>query len=229
MTRAVETLVLVEADTSHPLLGLLGLQVEGLANAPAATQVRASSRDEWAQEARKLELQGKDEQARAIRDTFLQAKAVPWAPWSRGRDARACTARARPRLAFGQATPGAAGLCVVAWPTRLGRAVVGTGTVSGGAQPGTGRRFRRPALGRLLWRPRAPAAARLARRCLTAPAPPATVCRAQFQGPAAPVRRLRRGPSWPHRRHAADDGGARRQSALGRRLARARRRPAGCG
>ena len=82
MTRAVESLVLVEADTSHPLLRLLGLQLDGLEHAPAAAPVRASSRDEWAQEARKLELQGKDEQARAIRDTFLQAKAVPWAPWS---------------------------------------------------------------------------------------------------------------------------------------------------
>ena len=79
MTRAVESLVLVESDTAHPLLGLLGLTVgEG----SAATPVQASSRDEWAQEARKLELQGKEEQARAIRETFLQAKAVPWAPWS---------------------------------------------------------------------------------------------------------------------------------------------------
>ncbi len=42
----------------------------------------ASSRDEWAHEARRLELQGKQEQAQAIRDTFLQVKAVPWAPWS---------------------------------------------------------------------------------------------------------------------------------------------------
>ena len=32
---------------------------------------------------RKLELQGKEEQARAIRDTFLQARPVPWTPWSR--------------------------------------------------------------------------------------------------------------------------------------------------
>jgi hypothetical protein len=79
MTRAVETLVLVESDTTHPLLGLLGLEV---GEAAAATSVEASSRDEWAQEARKLELQGKEEQARAIRETFLQAKAVPWAPWS---------------------------------------------------------------------------------------------------------------------------------------------------
>jgi hypothetical protein len=79
MTRAVESLVLVESDTGHPLLALLGLQV---AEASAPTPVQTSSRDEWAQEARKLELQGKDEQARAIRETFLQTKPVPWVPWS---------------------------------------------------------------------------------------------------------------------------------------------------
>jgi hypothetical protein len=80
MTRAVESLVMVESDTAHPLLGLLRLEV---GEAPAATtSVQASSRDEWAQEARKLEMQGKDEQARAIREAFLQAKPVPWSPWS---------------------------------------------------------------------------------------------------------------------------------------------------
>ncbi len=82
MTRAVESLVLVESDTAHPLLDLLGLEVAEAANVSAAASVQASSRDEWAQEARRLELQGKDEQARAIRDTFLQAKTAPWAPWS---------------------------------------------------------------------------------------------------------------------------------------------------
>lgn len=79
LTRAVESLVLVESDTGHPLLGLLGLQPGGAEAAPAA---RSSSRDEWAQEARKLELQGKEEQARAIREAFLQTKPVPWTPWS---------------------------------------------------------------------------------------------------------------------------------------------------
>ena len=79
MTRAVQTLTLVERDTGHPLLALLGLQA-----GEAQTQaVRASTREEWAQEARKLQLQGKDEQAQAIRDTFLQHKPVPWTPWSR--------------------------------------------------------------------------------------------------------------------------------------------------
>lgn len=79
MTRAVESLTLVESDTQHPLLALLGLK-EG--QALAAEPVRQSSREEWAQEARKLELQGKEEQARAIRDTFLQTKPLPWVPWS---------------------------------------------------------------------------------------------------------------------------------------------------
>ena len=78
MTRAVETLALVEQDTGHPLLGLLGLQPgEALAQA-----VAKSSQDEWAQEARRLELQGKAEQAQSIRDAFLQHKPVPWVPWS---------------------------------------------------------------------------------------------------------------------------------------------------
>jgi hypothetical protein len=83
MTRAVESLVLVESDPGHPLLGLLGLQVlDGKTQGSAPVQT--SSREAWAQEARKLELQGKDEQARAIRDTFLQHRPVPWTPWSEG-------------------------------------------------------------------------------------------------------------------------------------------------
>lgn len=79
MTRAVQTLTLVESDTGHPLLALLGLQA---GEAPAQA-VRASTREEWAQAARKLQLQGKEEQAQAIRDAFLQHKPVPWTPWSR--------------------------------------------------------------------------------------------------------------------------------------------------
>ena len=79
MTRAVQTLTLVEQDTGHPLLALLGLQ----AGEAAVQAVAKSSQDEWAQEARRLELQGKAEQAQAIRDAFLQHKPVPWTPWSR--------------------------------------------------------------------------------------------------------------------------------------------------
>ncbi len=79
MTRAVQSLTIVESDIGHPIFALLGLQA-GEART-GATQ--ASTQEEWAQEARKLELQGKQEQARAIRETFLQGKPVPWTPWSR--------------------------------------------------------------------------------------------------------------------------------------------------
>ena len=79
MTRAVETLTIIECDTGHPLLELLGLK-PGEAR---ATPAQASTKEEWAREARRLELQGKQEQARAIRETFLQGRPVPWTPWSR--------------------------------------------------------------------------------------------------------------------------------------------------
>jgi AAA domain/Ankyrin repeats (many copies) len=81
LTRAVDGLTIVETDVQHPLLRLLDLR-EIADAAPAAAQ--ASSKDEWAQEARKLELQGKQEQARAIRETFLAARPTPWTPWSLG-------------------------------------------------------------------------------------------------------------------------------------------------
>jgi ATP-dependent exoDNAse (exonuclease V) beta subunit len=77
MTRAVVSLTIVESDPVHPLLDILGLKAGESALQPA----RASSRDEWAQEAHKLELQGKQEQAQAIREAFLQARPVPWVPW----------------------------------------------------------------------------------------------------------------------------------------------------
>jgi hypothetical protein len=79
MTRAMDSLTLVESDLGHPLLHLL--ELDEAAEGTTAT-VQASSKDEWAQEARKLELQGKQEQARAIRETFLASRPTPWTPWS---------------------------------------------------------------------------------------------------------------------------------------------------
>ncbi len=78
MTRASESLILVESDPRHPMLDLLGLRPGQQLDLAASR----SSVDEWAQEARKLEQQGKQEQADAIRATFLQAKPTPWKPWS---------------------------------------------------------------------------------------------------------------------------------------------------
>ncbi|MCG2661532.1 MAG: hypothetical protein L6437_14960 [Kiritimatiellae bacterium] len=74
ITRAVRNLYWIESDTSHRLFRLLGLSVKG----PATVKAEASSIDEWREEARKLELQGKQEQAAAIRQTILGAQPVPW-------------------------------------------------------------------------------------------------------------------------------------------------------
>ena len=75
LTRAVRNLYLIESDTGHPLFDLLGLRT-----GEAALQVdaKASSLDEWQKEARKLELQGKQEQADAIRTQILRQTPVPW-------------------------------------------------------------------------------------------------------------------------------------------------------
>jgi hypothetical protein len=75
LTRAVETLYVVESDTDHPLLSLLGLSFsEDL----SALSTRTSTLEEWQKEARKLALQGKQEQADAIRRTILRHAPVPW-------------------------------------------------------------------------------------------------------------------------------------------------------
>jgi hypothetical protein len=75
LTRAIRNVYLVESDTRHPLLGLLDLQAGGDNVTVAAKQ---STRDDWQKEARKLELQGKQEQADAIRKTLLKETPVPW-------------------------------------------------------------------------------------------------------------------------------------------------------
>ena len=75
LTRAIRNLYLIESDTGHPLLRLLDVrQGSGEVKVDAA----ASTRDDWQKEARKLELQGKQEQAEAIRQSILKETPVPW-------------------------------------------------------------------------------------------------------------------------------------------------------
>ncbi|MBK9261221.1 MAG: ankyrin repeat domain-containing protein [Polyangiaceae bacterium] len=75
LTRAVETIYMIESDVEHPLLGLLRVT---FSEDVSACTAKASSLEDWQREARKLELQGKQEQADAIRRTILRITPVPW-------------------------------------------------------------------------------------------------------------------------------------------------------
>ncbi|MEJ0034904.1 MAG: UvrD-helicase domain-containing protein [Gammaproteobacteria bacterium] len=74
LTRAVKNLYIIESDTAHALFGLLDLAAAG----EASVEAKQSSLEEWQREARKLELQGKQEQAEAIRRTILKQTPPPW-------------------------------------------------------------------------------------------------------------------------------------------------------
>ncbi|MHB8835982.1 MAG: DEAD/DEAH box helicase [Candidatus Methylomirabilia bacterium] len=76
ITRAVRRVYVIEGDARHPMVRLLGFEAPRAAAVPVASQ--QSSRDEWQAEARKLELQGKTEQAEEIRRQILQVMPVPW-------------------------------------------------------------------------------------------------------------------------------------------------------
>ncbi|MBI3392733.1 MAG: hypothetical protein HY039_06045 [Nitrospirae bacterium] len=75
VTRAVDGVTLIEEDPSHPFLALLGLKTAGEEVRLAAQR---SDAEEWSREARRLELQGRLEQAAAIRNTMLGHRPVPW-------------------------------------------------------------------------------------------------------------------------------------------------------
>ncbi len=75
ITRAVKNVYLVEKNPKHRLLELLGLKTRGDALKLAEQK---STEMEWKEEARKLELQGKHEQAEHIRKSILTVQPVPW-------------------------------------------------------------------------------------------------------------------------------------------------------
>ena len=75
ITRAVKNLYWIESSPKQPLLDLLGLR-----DAQFSLQLASqnSSLDAWRQEAHKLELQGKQEQADRIRSEILKQKIPDW-------------------------------------------------------------------------------------------------------------------------------------------------------
>ncbi|MXY65375.1 MAG: hypothetical protein F4Y85_09105 [Gammaproteobacteria bacterium] len=80
ITRAVRTVYLVEPEPSHRLFDLLGVfQFSGELD----LEDERSSLAEWSREARKLERQGKAEQAADIRERLLGVRQIPWEPLDR--------------------------------------------------------------------------------------------------------------------------------------------------
>ncbi|HWR90424.1 MAG TPA: UvrD-helicase domain-containing protein, partial [Dissulfurispiraceae bacterium] len=75
VTRAVRNLYLIESDTGHPLLDMLGVRN---AREQVTVDTKQSSLEEWQSEARKLDLQGRQEQADEIRRDILKTRPVPW-------------------------------------------------------------------------------------------------------------------------------------------------------
>lgn len=88
LTRAIKHLYVLESDLQHPLIRLLGLAA---GSDQVQVEARTSSSEEWQREARKLELQGKHEQAEAIRADVLRQKPVPWPVYDEARVREALT------------------------------------------------------------------------------------------------------------------------------------------
>jgi hypothetical protein len=75
ITRAVENLFILESNPQHPFIRPLKL---GAAREAIKVESRQSNMEEWQEEARKLEMQGKIEQAEQIRAKILKTQPVPW-------------------------------------------------------------------------------------------------------------------------------------------------------
>ncbi len=75
ITRAVKNLYVVEQRTKHRLLALLELTDF---KQDVKLKDQQSSQEEWQKEARRLELQGKEEQAEAIRKSILHVEKPSW-------------------------------------------------------------------------------------------------------------------------------------------------------
>ncbi len=77
VTRAVKNVYIVEQAKGHKLVRLLEISED---TAPSNIKEEASSSDEWKREVRRLEMQGKNEQADAIRKFILVTEKPNWVP-----------------------------------------------------------------------------------------------------------------------------------------------------
>ena len=77
VTRAVENVYIVEQSKGHKLIRLSGISEDAEAR---SIKEEVSSADDWKREARRLEMQGKNEQADAIRNNILTFEKPVWKP-----------------------------------------------------------------------------------------------------------------------------------------------------
>ncbi len=75
ITRGITNVYIIENNPNHRLFSLMGLTTRS-GDIKVVSQVSTSG--EWQEEAHRLELQGKNEQAEEIRRTILAQKEVPW-------------------------------------------------------------------------------------------------------------------------------------------------------
>jgi Ankyrin repeats (many copies) len=75
LTRAIARAIFVESQRTHPMFALLNLR---FSEGPVDLARSEDSLERWQREARKLELQGKLEQAEAVRRDILRVAPVPW-------------------------------------------------------------------------------------------------------------------------------------------------------
>ena len=75
ITRSVENVYIIESNQKHELFSLIGLQGN---NDRLKINEQKSSLEDWNREARKLELQGKDEQVNLIREQILNTRKPDW-------------------------------------------------------------------------------------------------------------------------------------------------------
>ncbi len=75
LTRAINGVFIVERNHQHSILRLLGFSES---SQKSHLKKQESTKEEWQREARKLELQGKIEQANRIKSEILQCEPVPW-------------------------------------------------------------------------------------------------------------------------------------------------------
>ena len=76
ITRAIKNLYILEVSEKHEILKLLNL----IETKQVEIKQSVSTTDEWEQEVRKLELQGKTEQAEEIKKTILNIQKPDWEP-----------------------------------------------------------------------------------------------------------------------------------------------------